>query len=96
MHHPRGSNLSEDSFAALLDALGLKDVENPREEFNSCYLDQFQGDHYPQHYPITQPAKPDSKSSATTDSLMCELEYLADYDFGSDFDDESTEGDSGM
>jgi hypothetical protein len=92
----RSSNLSEESLAALLDALGFKEMENPREELNSGPFNEFQGNSYISRHLPMQSSKLDSKSSATDGSLIFEHEYLADYDFGSDFDEDGSDADSGM
>jgi hypothetical protein len=92
----RSSNLSEESLVALLDALGFKELENPREELNSGPFNEFQGNSYISRHPSIQSSKLDAKSSATDGSLIFEHEYLADYDFGSDFDEDGSDGDSGM
>ena len=93
MHRSRGTNLSEESFIALMDALGFVDVENHQlEEVHSLNT-------YPIGFTIAKANSmthgndishlPREPETPFDEAVLFKREFLADYDFSSDLDGDS-------
>src|SRR6266540_1934316 len=106
MHRSRSTNLSEESFIALMDALGFVDVENHQPEevhslkpypigfpiANSNSMTHHNIPYLPQDS-MTSDAKSEWRPSAFDEAVLFRQEFLADYDFGSDLDEDLSDCD---
>lgn len=94
MHRSRNTNLSEESFNALMDALGFVDVENHQLE-GVHPLKTKSTTHDDTSYLPRDPTTPfagqklEWQPSAFDEAVLFKREFLADYDFGPDLDGDS-------